>query len=309
MTITGCGFKILLVNEGEIVLSDEKTSLCNWLLRVIGCTGYVLLKNFYIDFLLERIGTFKKLRANEVYVHVRVVLTRPVSAFFMQCLPEQIIFASRSCSCSLLTQLESKIQWITVNSDNYRLRMCHIQNTAYISVLRIRHIFPGIPLNYQRSGLGHCPLGTNTGHTSYRNRIQNGYGWLSKVWKNDMFAEKLRKNCHLRPEAEGWVSIFFFFLVFRRKIAKISCLSESPSPLNIPGPPPPQKKEKKLGEEINPPACLNDQRAPKGCHKVGDEGHHARKYGVWSTSFLTRSWACLMIDGEEKSTTLVGRAR
>ena len=36
----------------------------------------MLLNNFYIDFLLEKIRTFKTLRANEVYVHVRVVLTR-----------------------------------------------------------------------------------------------------------------------------------------------------------------------------------------------------------------------------------------
>ena len=50
--------------------------MCNRILRVIGCMDYVLLKNFYIDFLLEKIGTFKKLCANEVYVYVRVVLTR-----------------------------------------------------------------------------------------------------------------------------------------------------------------------------------------------------------------------------------------
>ena len=57
---------ILLVNEGEIVLSDKKTSrsTCNRILRVIGCTDYVFLKNVHIDFLLEKIGTFKKLRAN-----------------------------------------------------------------------------------------------------------------------------------------------------------------------------------------------------------------------------------------------------
>ena len=36
----------------------------------------MLLKNFHIDFLLEKIGTFKKLHAYEVYVYVRVVLTR-----------------------------------------------------------------------------------------------------------------------------------------------------------------------------------------------------------------------------------------
>ena len=35
----------------------------------------MLLKNFYTDFLLEKIGTFIKLRANEDYMHVRVVLT------------------------------------------------------------------------------------------------------------------------------------------------------------------------------------------------------------------------------------------
>ena len=28
MTVTGCGFLILLVKEGEIVPSDEKTSTC-----------------------------------------------------------------------------------------------------------------------------------------------------------------------------------------------------------------------------------------------------------------------------------------
>ena len=64
------------VNEGEIVLSDEKSSTCNRIVRVIGCTDCVLLKNYYIDFLWERVGTFKKLRANEIYVYVRVVLTR-----------------------------------------------------------------------------------------------------------------------------------------------------------------------------------------------------------------------------------------
>ena len=37
----------------------------------------MLLKNLYIDFLvLEKIGTLKKLLTNEVYVYVRVVLTR-----------------------------------------------------------------------------------------------------------------------------------------------------------------------------------------------------------------------------------------
>ena len=36
----------------------------------------MLLNGFNIDFLLERIGTFEKLRVNEVYVYVRVVLTR-----------------------------------------------------------------------------------------------------------------------------------------------------------------------------------------------------------------------------------------
>ena len=68
----------LRVNEGETVLSDEKISTCNRILRVIGCSEYVLLQNVDIDFLLEKIGTFKMLHAfiNEVYVHVRVVLTR-----------------------------------------------------------------------------------------------------------------------------------------------------------------------------------------------------------------------------------------
>ena len=37
---------------------------------------YVLLNIFYIDFLLEINRTLKMLRANEVYVHVRVVLAR-----------------------------------------------------------------------------------------------------------------------------------------------------------------------------------------------------------------------------------------
>ena len=61
---------------GEIVLSDEKTSTCNRILRVIGGRDYVLLDNFHIDFLSAKIGTLKKLRADEVYVHLRVVLTR-----------------------------------------------------------------------------------------------------------------------------------------------------------------------------------------------------------------------------------------
>ena len=39
-------------------------------------TDYVLLKNFYIDLLLEKMGKFKKFHSNEVYVYVRVVLTR-----------------------------------------------------------------------------------------------------------------------------------------------------------------------------------------------------------------------------------------
>ena len=41
-------FLNLLVSKGEIVLSNEKTSTCNRNLRVIGCTDYVLLKNFSI---------------------------------------------------------------------------------------------------------------------------------------------------------------------------------------------------------------------------------------------------------------------
>ena len=46
---------------GGIVLSDEKTSTCNRIRCVIGCTKYVLQSNFYIDFLLEKIRAFKKL--------------------------------------------------------------------------------------------------------------------------------------------------------------------------------------------------------------------------------------------------------
>ena len=67
-----------LVNEEEfaIVDSDQETSSCNRILRLIGCTDYLLVKDSNIDFLLEKIGTFKKLRASEVYVHVRFVLTR-----------------------------------------------------------------------------------------------------------------------------------------------------------------------------------------------------------------------------------------
>ena len=36
----------------------------------------MLLNDVYISFLSEKVEIFKKLRANKVYVHVRVVLTR-----------------------------------------------------------------------------------------------------------------------------------------------------------------------------------------------------------------------------------------
>ena len=76
LTVTGVHFKFYLLTRGKTALSDEKTCTCNRILRVIGCTDYVRLNNFYMDFLMEKIGTFQLLRANEVYVPVRVVLTR-----------------------------------------------------------------------------------------------------------------------------------------------------------------------------------------------------------------------------------------
>ena len=54
----------------------SKTRKPECAIYVFSCTDCVLLNNFFIDFLQKKIGTFKEIRANEVYVHVRVVLTR-----------------------------------------------------------------------------------------------------------------------------------------------------------------------------------------------------------------------------------------
>ena len=70
------GVAFYLLTRETIVLLDEKTSMCNCILRNLRCADYVLPNNFYINFLLQNIRIFKKLRADEVYVHVRVVLTR-----------------------------------------------------------------------------------------------------------------------------------------------------------------------------------------------------------------------------------------
>ena len=85
MTVTGCGCQILLVtllNEGKSFFWTRKPVQSNSVVCVIRCmSGHMnsvllIVKNFHINFLLEKIGSNKKLRASEVYVYVRVVLTR-----------------------------------------------------------------------------------------------------------------------------------------------------------------------------------------------------------------------------------------
>ena len=62
--------------RGKSFFQTRKPVHASEFLRVIRYTDYVLLKSAYIDFLLEKIRTFKKLRAIEVYVYERVVLMR-----------------------------------------------------------------------------------------------------------------------------------------------------------------------------------------------------------------------------------------
>ena len=74
MTVAGVVFELFLFTRGKSYFRTRKPVRAIEFYVFIGCADYVLLNNFYIDFLLAKIGTFKLLRVIENHVHVRVVL-------------------------------------------------------------------------------------------------------------------------------------------------------------------------------------------------------------------------------------------